>query len=225
MWYVPQAALPFVKSPIISEVPRSTSRYVRYLIRNGSLGKRINPIKSGKIRHTVRIPRPSCANSRIPPRHGRPPSPSFATLFLTSPPDQCTPAGAVDSGVRGSKSTAHCTFARFHSARGRKARRPYLTSRRWCTSFNQRDDTRRRVASRCTQTQKNTSHDIHHESRSLALSHRRDITTTLQSTTNLSSALLDLARSSVYWPKASQLDAPRDRLVYARFKDLILEEV
>lgn len=60
----------------------------------------------------MRISRPSCANSRIPPRHRRPPPsaslpppPSFAVLFLTSPADQCTPAGAADNGVRSSQTS------------------------------------------------------------------------------------------------------------------------
>lgn len=47
-----------------------------------------------------------------------PPPPFFARpLSLTSPPDQCTPAGAVDDGVRGPRNIAHCTFSPVFTAR------------------------------------------------------------------------------------------------------------
>lgn len=99
---------------------RATSYLARILCAHPAVKKRTNPKNQSKS-GAVRNPRPPCANSRISPRHSRPPPPpSFATPFLTSPSDQCTPAGAADDGVRGPRSTAHCTFARFHSERAAK---------------------------------------------------------------------------------------------------------
>lgn len=162
----------------------------------------------------MRISRPSCANSRIPPRHARPPPPSFATLFLTSPPDQCTPAGAVDNG---SKSTAHCTFARFHSARGRRARRPYLTSRGKRTSLNQRDDTRRRVASRCTQSQKN-KHVTRYSSRIALFFPLLSSGYHYHSPIHPQSIPCPSQSHGLPFtgPKPVNMNTPRDRLMYAR---------
>lgn len=162
---------------------------------------------------TIRISRSSCANSRIPLRLGRPSPPSFTAPFLTSPPDQCTPAGAVDDGVR--TSVVHCTFARFQSvAEGPKGPSP---------SSLQYEQPRAALLSASVITRATWPH--------LATHNRKIITSHDISATNRASffslidetfppfslfnpppsfpiALLKFAHSVVYWPRARGSTGP-----------------